>query len=44
MDAGDFVPDNVTNNVVRERLNESDVDDRFYAGRVSPDGASAAGR
>jgi adenylate kinase len=29
MDAGDFVPDNVTNNMVRERLNESDVDDGF---------------
>jgi adenylate kinase len=29
MDAGDFVPDDVTNNMVRERLSESDVADGF---------------
>ncbi|RDV12739.1 adenylate kinase [Arthrobacter sp. RT-1] len=29
MDAGDFVPDNVTNNMVRERLQETDVHDGF---------------
>jgi adenylate kinase len=29
MDAGDFVPDNVTNKMVRDRLSESDVDDGF---------------
>jgi adenylate kinase len=29
MDAGDFVPDSVTNKMVRDRLGESDVDDGF---------------
>lgn len=29
LDAGDFVPDNVTNNMVRERLDESDMDSGF---------------
>lgn len=29
LDAGDFVPDNVTNKMVRERLNEPDVDSGF---------------
>ncbi|WP_458782168.1 adenylate kinase [Arthrobacter sp. D3-16] len=29
LDAGDFVPDDVTNNMVRERLGESDVDNGF---------------
>ncbi|MEZ2389714.1 adenylate kinase [bacterium RCC_150] len=29
MDAGDFVPDSVTNKMVRERLSEADVEDGF---------------
>jgi len=29
MDAGDFVPDRVTNKMVRDRLSESDVEDGF---------------
>jgi adenylate kinase len=29
MDAGDFVPDSVTNKMVRDRLSESDVEDGF---------------
>jgi adenylate kinase len=29
MDAGDFVPDSVTNKMVRDRLGESDVEDGF---------------
>ncbi|RAM37311.1 adenylate kinase [Arthrobacter globiformis] len=29
MDAGDFVPDNVTNKMVRDRLSETDVEDGF---------------
>ena len=29
MDAGDFVPDSVTNKMVRDRLDESDVADGF---------------
>ena len=29
MDAGDFVPDSVTNNMVRDRLSESDVESGF---------------
>ncbi|WP_426990737.1 adenylate kinase [Pseudarthrobacter sp. Y6] len=29
MDAGDFVPDSVTNKMVRDRLNEADVQDGF---------------
>lgn len=29
MDAGDFVPDSVTNNMVRDRLSEPDVDSGF---------------
>jgi adenylate kinase len=29
MDAGDFVPDSVTNNMVRDRLSEEDVENGF---------------
>lgn len=29
MDAGDFVPDSVTNEMVRDRLRESDVENGF---------------
>ena len=34
MDAGDFVPDSVTNKMVRDRLSEDDVEPRLPAGRL----------
>ena len=34
MDAGDFVPDSVTNKMVRDRLSEDDVEDRLPARRL----------
>ena len=36
MDAGDFVPDSVTNKMVRDRLTEDDVEAGLPARRVPP--------
>ena len=39
-DAGNLVPDDVTNNLVRERLSQSDVQSRWIYARWIPKNAS----